>query len=143
MNIYNKRKVQPLIELLKLVREDAFFDSAGRLFQSLAPRKEKHFCPLADFFFGNLKSVSVLRRLREEHCEFLVKRLHRYCGASSLRDLKTMIPINPHNPQQSPSIKHTSKKIKQLKGREELLARLKIRLLSDVGCCLDQNWQGC
>ena len=84
-------KNQPFISFLKLFREDAVFDSAGRLFHILAPRKEKHFCPLADLFFGNLKSVSVFRRLREEHAEFFVKRLHRYCGAKSLSDLKTIV----------------------------------------------------
>ena len=26
-----------------------------------------------------------------EHCEFLLKRLLRYCGASSLSDLKTIV----------------------------------------------------
>ena len=70
-------KNQPFISFLKLFREDAVFDSAGRLFHILAPRKEKHFCPLADLFFGNLKSVSVFWRLREEHAEFFVKRLHK------------------------------------------------------------------
>ena len=50
--------VQPCIDFLKTPREDASLDSAGRLFHSLAPRKEKHFCPFADLFFGNLKSVS-------------------------------------------------------------------------------------
>ena len=84
-------KNQPFIIFLKLFREDAVFDSAGRLFHILAPRKEKHFCPLADLFFGNLKSVSVFRRLREEHAEFFVKRLHRYCGAKSLSNLKTIV----------------------------------------------------
>ena len=84
-------KNQPFISFLKLFREDAVFDSAGRLFHILAPRKEKHFCPLADLFFGNLKSVSVFRRLREEHAEFFVKRLHRYCGAKSLSDLKNIL----------------------------------------------------
>ena len=71
--------------------EDAVLDSAGRLFHSLTPRKEKHFCPFAEFFFGNLKSVSVFQRLREEHAEFFVKRLHRYCGAKSLSALKTIV----------------------------------------------------
>ena len=68
-----------------------FLDSAGGLFHSLAPRKEKHFCLFAEFFFGNLKSGSVFRRLREEQAEFLVNRLHRYCGARSLSDLKTIV----------------------------------------------------
>ena len=71
--------------------EDAVFDSAGRLFHILAPRYEKHFCPFADFFFGNLKSVSVFQRLWEAHAEFFVRRLHRYGGAKSLSDLKTII----------------------------------------------------
>ena len=34
----------------------------------------------------------VLRRIREEHAEFLVKRLLKYCGANPLRDLKTIVP---------------------------------------------------
>ena len=57
---------------LKIYIEDACLVSAGRLFQSLAPRKEKHFCPFADVFFGSLKSVAVFRRLRELLVEFLV-----------------------------------------------------------------------
>ena len=40
---------------------------------------------------GNLKSVSELRRTYEEHFEFRVKRSHKYWGASSCRDLKTII----------------------------------------------------
>ena len=80
------------MKFLKLLRGVAFFDSAGRPFHSLAPRKEKHFCSFAAFFIGNLKSVSALRRLLEEPCEFLVKRLQSYCcGANALRDLKTII----------------------------------------------------
>ena len=67
-----ERKSYPLIDFLKPFREDTVLDSAGRLFQSLAPRKEKHFCRFAGFFF-------------------LVKRLHRYCGAKSLSDMKTIV----------------------------------------------------
>ena len=33
----------------------------------------------------------MFRRLQEEHAEFFVKRLHRYCGAKSLSDLKTIV----------------------------------------------------
>ena len=33
----------------------------------------------------------MFRRLREEQAEFLVNRLHRYCGARSLSDLKTIV----------------------------------------------------
>ena len=68
--------VQPCIDFLKPSREDAFLDSTGKLFHNLAPRKEKHFCPFTDLC--NLKSVSVFRRLREEHAEFFVKKLHKY-----------------------------------------------------------------
>ena len=46
------------IDFLKPFREDAVLDSAGRLFHSLAPRKEKHFCPFAEVFFGNLNKVA-------------------------------------------------------------------------------------
>ena len=70
--------VLPCIDFLKPPREDAFLDSAERLFHNLATQKEKHFCPFADLSFGNLKSVSVFRRLREEHAEFFMKRLHKY-----------------------------------------------------------------
>ena len=75
--------VQPCIDFLKPPREDAFLDSAGRLFHNLAPRKEKHFCPFADLFCGNLKSVSAFRRLWEEHAEFFVK-----------SDLKTIVLVS-------------------------------------------------
>ena len=82
-DIYNKKgNNQPCID---------FFDTAGRLFHSLAPHKEKHLCPFADLFFGNLKSLAVFRRLREEYAEFSVKRLHKYRGAKSLSDLKTIV----------------------------------------------------
>ena len=36
------QNVQPCIHFLKPPREDAFLDSAGRLFHNLAPRKQKH-----------------------------------------------------------------------------------------------------
>ena len=49
-DIYNeKENNQPCIDFLKLPREDAVLDSARRLFHSLAPRKEKYFCPFAAF----------------------------------------------------------------------------------------------
>ena len=67
---------------LKTVTDGACLFSAGRLFHSFAPRYKKHFCPFADVFCGSLKSVFVLRRLRELLAEFLVKRLLMYCGAS-------------------------------------------------------------
>ena len=85
MIFYNiKENVQPCIDFLKPPRENAVLDSAGRLSHSLASQKEKHFCPLADLFFGNLRSVSVFGRLQEEHAEFLVKRLHKYTLKSQI-----------------------------------------------------------
>ena len=63
----------------------ACFDSAVRLFHNCAPLKEKTFLTVCYFFKGNL-------RIREEHAEFLVKRLLKYCGANPLRDLKTIVP---------------------------------------------------
>ena len=50
---------------LKTLTDGACLVSVGRLFQSFAPRYEKLFCPFADVFCGSLKSVFVLRRLRE------------------------------------------------------------------------------
>ena len=86
-----KENTQSCIDISQPPREDAVLDSAGRLFHSLASWKEKHFCPFADLFFGNLKSVSVFRMLREEHAEFLLKRLLKYWGAKSLSDLKNIV----------------------------------------------------
>ena len=80
-----------LVDFLKLFREDACFDSAEWLFHNFAPPKEKHFCPFAVVFSGTLRSVLVFRRQRVEHCEFLLKRLLKYCGVSSLSDLKTIV----------------------------------------------------
>ena len=99
--------------------EDTVLDSDGRPFQSPAPRKEKHFCPFAEFFFGNRKSVSVLRRLREEHFEFLVKRLHRYCGAKSLSALKTI--VSDSLSMNSSMVFHPNSTISGLLGVVELL----------------------
>ena len=46
--------------------EVACFDSADRSFHNFAPLYEKHLWPFDDLFFGNLRSVPVLRRLYEE-----------------------------------------------------------------------------
>ena len=78
-----KENVQPCIDFLKPPREDVVLDSAGRLFHSLAPRKEKHFCPFADLSLATLNHSQCSgdcgrSMLREEHAEFLVKRLHKY-----------------------------------------------------------------
>ena len=78
-------------DCLKLSRKDACCDAADRLFYNFAPRNEKHFCPFAEFFFRNLTSVPVLWRVWVEHCEFFVKRPRKYCRASSLSDLKTIV----------------------------------------------------
>ena len=51
----------PVLIFLKPPREDAFLDSAGRLFHNLAPRKEKHFCPLILFVHGLAIDLSMDR----------------------------------------------------------------------------------
>ena len=76
---------------LNWYREGASLVSVERLFHILAPRKEKAFCPGVVFFLGNLTSVLVLRRFREEHELFLLKSSHRYLGARFLRGLKVTI----------------------------------------------------
>ena len=76
---------------LNWYREGASLVSVERLFHILAPRKEKTFCPCAVFFLGNLTSVLVLRRLREERALFLLKSSQRYFGARFLGDLKVTI----------------------------------------------------
>ena len=53
-----KRALKINLEILNILREDAFLDSNKRLFYSFAFLQEKHFCPLADVFFGSLRSVS-------------------------------------------------------------------------------------
>ena len=58
------KNLKILIIFVKLPKEDATLNSAGRVFHSLDPRKEKHFCPFTGYFFGNVKSVSVFRRLQ-------------------------------------------------------------------------------
>ena len=72
---------------LTTIMEGSCLVSAGRLFHRFAPRYEKHFCPFAEGFFGNFKSVFAFQRVRELHAEFLVKRLLTYCGASPFIDL--------------------------------------------------------
>ena len=104
---------------LKLYKEVACFDSVGRLFHSLAPLQEKHFWPLADLFNGNIKSVPVLRGLYDEHSEFRVKRSHRYCGARSFRDLKTIVLDS--SVISSSKVFHPSPSIRGLLGASKLL----------------------
>ena len=69
----------------------AYLHSAERPFQDLAPLKEKHFCPFVEFFFGILRSVAEFLRLREVNWDVFVNRLRMYGGATTCRDLKTMI----------------------------------------------------
>ena len=64
---------------------------AERLFQSFAPLNEKHFFPFSVPFFGNLRSVDVLRVLYEVLSEFFLYRLRKYGGASSFKLLKTIV----------------------------------------------------
>ena len=68
---------------LKRFKEDASLHSAERPFQDLARLYEKHFCPLLEFFCGNLTSVDVFLSFLEVSWEVFVKRLHIFCGASS------------------------------------------------------------
>ena len=58
---------------LKALTEDACSVSVERVFQQFARLNEKHFCPLAELFKGNLKSVFVFRRLRAASTAVLVK----------------------------------------------------------------------
>ena len=81
----------PYIRCLNPFKDDASLHSAERPFQDLAPLNEKDFCPFLEFFFGNLRSVAVFLRFLEVSWDVFVKRLHMYCGASSCRDLKTII----------------------------------------------------
>ena len=74
-----------LVNLLKswrVPRVGALFASVDRLFHSFTPRYEKHLCPFKEDFYGILRSVDVLRRVRASPAEFLVERWHRYCGAN-------------------------------------------------------------
>ena len=66
---------------LKQLMEDACFACLGKLFQTLAPLYEKHFCPFDVSFFGICTSESVFLRLWDEEFELLVKRSVKYWGA--------------------------------------------------------------
>ena len=57
---------------LKVLREAACLQLAERLFQSFTPLNEKHFLPFSVPFFGNLRSVDVLRSLYDVLCEFFL-----------------------------------------------------------------------
>ena len=80
-----------LLLLFEVLREAACLQLAERLFQSFAPLNEKHFLPFSVHFFGNLRSVDVLRSLYEVLCEFFLNKLRRYGGASSFQLLKTIV----------------------------------------------------
>ena len=69
---------------LKVLRVAACLQLAERLVQSFAPLNEKDFLPFSVSFFGNLRSVAVLRSLYEVPCEFPNK-LRKYGGASSFK----------------------------------------------------------
>ena len=58
-------------------RVGALFASVNRLFHSFTRRYEKHLCSFTEDFFGILRSVDVLRRVRASPAEFLVKRSAR------------------------------------------------------------------
>ena len=78
-------------DCLKVFREGVSFPAAGRPFQAFAPLTEKHFCPFFESFFRSLKSDAVLLRFLEVSWDVLMKRLLIGLGASSWRDLKTII----------------------------------------------------
>ena len=67
---------------LKVLREAAYLQLAERLFQSFTPLNEKHFLPFSVPFFGNLRSVDVLRSLYDVLCEFFLNKLRKYGGAT-------------------------------------------------------------
>ena len=76
---------------LKVFKEAACLQLAERLFQSFTPLNEKHFLPCSVPFFGNLRSVDVLRSLYDVLCEFFLNKLRKYGGASSFKLLKTIV----------------------------------------------------
>ena len=73
------------------MRSIARFDWSGRLFQSLAPLYEKIFWPFEEILFGILRSVAVFLKIYKELVELATNKSMRYCGASPIIDLKTMI----------------------------------------------------
>ena len=79
---------------LKQLMEDACFAFFGKLFQTLAPLYEKHFCPFNDFFLGICTSESVFLRLWDEEFEYLVKKSIKYWGANLLTDLNAIVSIS-------------------------------------------------
>ena len=64
---------------------------AERLLQSSATQHENHFLPFSVPFFGNLRSVDIVRSLYEVLCEFFLNKLLKYGGASSFKLLKTIV----------------------------------------------------
>ena len=74
-----------------MLREAACLQLAERLFQSCTPLNEKHFLPFSVPFFGNLRSVDVLRSLYDVLCEVFLNKLRKYGGASSFMLLKTIV----------------------------------------------------
>ena len=57
-----------------MLREAACLQLALRLFQSFAPLNEKDFLSFSVLFFGNLRSVDVLRKLYEVLSEFFLNK---------------------------------------------------------------------
>ena len=79
---------------LKQLMEDSCFACLVKLFQTLAPLYEKHFCPFDVFFFGICTSESAFLRLWNEDFEFLVKRSIKYWGANLVTDLNVIVLIS-------------------------------------------------
>ena len=80
-----KSSVHLMTRCLKVLIEAACLQLAERLFQSFTPQNEKHFLPFSVPFFGNLRSVDVLRILYDVLCEFFLNKLRKYGGASSFK----------------------------------------------------------
>ena len=76
---------------LKVLRVAVCLQLPERLFQSFAPLNEKNFLPFSARFFGNLRSVNVLRSLYEVLREVFLNKLRKYGGASSFRLLETIV----------------------------------------------------
>ena len=107
------------IVFLKQYREVACFDLADRLFHSFAPLQEKHLWPFADLFISSLRSVPISRRLYDQQDKLQVKRSHKYCKASSFRDLKTIVLDSPE--ASSLTVFHPNPLIRGLLGASKLL----------------------
>ena len=77
-----------------MLREAACLQLAERLFQSFVPLNEKHFLPFSVLYFGNPRSVDVLRSLYEALCKFFLNKLRKNISVSLPLLSKQIIKIN-------------------------------------------------